>query len=73
MKRFVFPVTGGSPYDGEIIIIATTTTIAKRMAKETVEEYNKTTSYSHLTLKDGGPSRCPFNPPCVVHFESGEA
>ncbi len=73
MTRFTFHVTGASPYDGEIIIIAKTITVAARMARETVEAYNKSTNYSRISLIGGAPGRAPFSVPCVVHFEPGES
>lgn len=72
MKKYTFRITGASPYDGEIIIIAKTWKVAKRMAANTVEQYNKISDWS--TVRFTGQDHCePFEPPCVVHFESGEA
>ena len=73
MKQFTFHVTGASPYDGEISIIAKTIKTAKRMAHDIVNDYNAATSFSQIELVCDVAGRIPFNPPCVVHFESGEA
>ena len=71
MKKYTFCVTGGSPYDGKIIIIAKTIKVAKRLADNVIKDYNRSNWCVHLTGE--GVEVEPFDPPCVVHFESGEA
>ena len=72
MKLYTFNATGGSPYDGDIVIIAKTWNAARRKALQSIKEHNaKHSKWSKLSLT-GWWSCKPFNPPCVVHFDSGE-
>ncbi len=73
MKQYTFNVTGASPYDGEIIIIAFTWKVARRLVTDAINSYNASApNYNDIKLT--GEERCePFKPPQIVHFESGEA
>ncbi len=71
MKIFTFHITGGSPYDGELIIIAKTIKVAQRMADEYIEAYNNNTRYCRLSITNWDCDS--FTSPCIVHFDSGEA
>ncbi len=73
MKKFTFPVTGASPFDGQIVIVAKTRKTAQKLADNVIKEYNEGTSFSHISLYPGIVGQVPFDPPCVVHFESGES
>lgn len=73
MKKYTFHVTGASPYDGEIVIIAKTVKVAKRLAYAALDAYNGSTFFSHISMACDKPDCVPFNPPGIVYFESGEA
>ena len=71
MTQFTFHITGGSPYDGELTIMAKTLKTAQRLANEYIVKYNEG-HYGKLTVLYEDVLRVPFNPPCIVTFYSGE-
>ena len=72
MRVYEFSITGASPYDGIITIVANHIGTARKLAKKAVKRYNENCTYSDIKLT-GVETSEKFDPPCIVHFESGEA
>jgi len=72
MRAYTFKVTGGSPYDGAVVVAAEDKRTARKAAEAHVKEYNRTTPYSQVYIEGLGTS-VRIKPPTVVFFDSGEA
>ena len=80
MKAFIFDVTGGSPYNGEIVVVALRKDSALREAKRVIDVWNEkwfrgrdgAVRYS-LVSEDPTTIVWEIGMACVVHAFSGEA
>ena len=71
MKIFEYPITGGSPYDGTIVIISARKCSADRLVDKTIELLNKNPNAGPFR-KNGEPRSKPLQTPMIVYIESGE-
>jgi hypothetical protein len=71
MHVFEYPITGGNPANGTIVIASHRKCSADRLVDETIEKLNMN-PHAGPFRRNGEPRKRPLQAPMVVYIESGE-